>query len=209
MTFSIMVSDPNQNKIGYAVASKAFYVGIIGFSQPGLGAVLCQGQTNFKNGPTALKLLEQGKTPQQTIDELKTNDPQIQNQQLGLVDYLGNACAFTGDECSEWAGHLSKKGITCQGNILTGPGVIDSMFEVYTSSEGMMVERLLAALKAGELAGGDSRGKQSAAVKVVSPGSGFMGSDVVFDLNIYDHVEPITELSRVTDILLQHVKQES
>ena len=73
----------------------------------------------------------------------------------------------------------------------------------------MMVERLLAALKAGELAGGDSRGKQSAAVKVVSPGSSFMGSDVVFDLNIYDHVEPVTELSRVTDILLKHVKQES
>ena len=73
----------------------------------------------------------------------------------------------------------------------------------------IMVERLLAALKAGELAGGDSRGKQCAAVKVASPGSGFMGSDVVFDLNIYDHVEPVTELSRVTDILLKHVKQES
>lgn len=207
MTFSIIATDPFTNQIGYAVASKAFYVGIIGFSQPGLGAILCQGETNFENGPTALKLLKQGKTLQDIVQEIKSFDARIEYQQLGLVDYLGNAFAFTGEECSDWAGHKTKKGVSCQGNILTGPKVIDSMLEAYESTEGMMIERLMAALQVGDKAGGDKRGRQSASVKVVSPGQGFMGSDVVVDLNIYDHVDPVDELARVTDILLNYINQ--
>jgi uncharacterized Ntn-hydrolase superfamily protein len=207
MTFSIIATDPITNQIGYAVASKAFYVGIIGFSQPGLGAILCQGETNFENGPTALKLLKQGKSLQETVQEIKSLDARIEYQQLGLVDYLGNAFAFTGEECSDWAGHKTKKGVSCQGNILTGPKVIDSMLEAYESTEGMMIERLMAALQRGDKTGGDKRGKQSASIKVVSPGQGFMGSDVVVDLNIYDHVDPVDELARVTDILLNYINR--
>ena len=207
MTFSIIATDPITNQIGYAVASKAFYVGIIGFSQPGLGAILCQGETNFENGPTALKLLKQGKSLQETVQEIKSLDARIEYQQLGLVDYLGNAFAFTGEECSDWAGHKTKKGVSCQGNILTGPKVIDSMLEAYESTEGMMIERLMAALQVGDKTGGDKRGKQSASIKVVSPGQGFMGSDVVVDLNIYDHVDPVDELARVTDILLNYINR--
>ena len=206
MTFSIIATDPVTNQIGYAVASKAFYVGIIGFSQPGLGAILCQGETNFENGPTALKLLKQGKSLQEIVQEIKSLDARIEYQQLGLVDYLGNAFAFTGEECSGWAGHKTKKGVSCQGNILTGPKVIDSMLEAYESTEGMMIERLMAALQVGDKTGGDKRGKQSASIKVVSPGQGFMGSDVVVDLNIYDHVDPVDELARVTNILLKYMK---
>ena len=207
MTFSIIATDPITNQIGYAVASKAFYVGIIGFSQPGLGAILCQGETNFENGPTALKLLKQGKSLQETVQEIKSLDARIEYQQLGLVDYLGNAFAFTGEECSDWAGHKTKKGVSCQGNILTGPKVIDSMLEAYESTEGMMIERLMAALQRGDKTGGDKRGKQSASIKVVSPGQGFMESDVVVDLNIYDHVDPVDELARVTDILLNYINR--
>ncbi|MCB2172885.1 DUF1028 domain-containing protein [archaeon] len=207
MTFSIIATDPITNQIGYAVASKAFYVGIIGFSQPGLGAIHCQGETNFENGPTALKLLKQGKSLQETVQEIKSLDASIEYQQLGLVDYLGNAFAFTGEECSDWAGHKTKKGVSCQGNILTGPKVIDSMLEAYESTEGMMIERLMAALQRGDKTGGDKRGKQSASIKVVSPGQGFMGSDVVVDLNIYDHVDPVDELARVTDILLNYINR--
>lgn len=207
MTFSIIATDPITNQIGYAVASKAFYVGIIGFSQPGLGTILCQGETNFENGPTALKLLKQGKSLQETVQEIKSLDARIEYQQLGLVDYLGNAFAFTGEECSDWAGHKTKKGVSCQGNILTGPKVIDSMLEAYESTEGMMIERLMAALQVGDKTGGDKRGKQSASIKVVSPGQGFMGSDVVVDLNIYDHVDPVDELARVTDILLNYINR--
>ena len=207
MTFSIIATDPVTNQIGYAVASKAFYVGIIGFSQPGLGAILCQGETNFENGPTALKLLKQGKSLQEIVQEIKSLDTRIAYQQFGLVDYLGNAYAFTGQECSDWAGHKTKKGVSCQGNILTGPKVIDSMLEAYESTEGMMIERLMAALQVGDKTGGDKRGRQSASIKVVSPGQGFMGSDVVVDLNIYDHVDPVDELARVTDILLNYINR--
>ena len=182
MTFSVMASDPKTNLIGYAVASKAFYVGIIGFIEPGLGAVLCQGETNFKNGPATLKLIKNGKTLQESVQEIRSMDSRIEYQQLGLVDHLGNAFAYTGEECSTWAGHITEGSVTCQGNILTGPDVIDSMLETYESTEGMMVERLMAALQSGDKAGGDRRGKQSACVKVVSPGQGFMGSDVVIDL---------------------------
>ena len=208
MTFSIIASDPITNQIGYAVASKAFYVGIIGFSQPGLGAILCQGETNFENGPTALKLLKQGKSLQEIVQEIKSFDSRIAYQQFGLVDYLGNAYAFTGQECSDWAGHITKRGVTCQGNILTGPDVLESMLDTFESAEGMMVEQLIAALQVGDKTGGDKRGRQSASIKVVSPGHGFMGSDVIIDLNIYDHVNPVNELARVTNILLKYMKSE-
>jgi len=96
--------------------------------------------------------------------------------------------------------------VTCQGNILAGSEVVDSMVEAYRSSKGMMVERLIAALMAGDNVGGDKRGKQSASIKVVSPGGGFLGSDVVVDLNIYDHVDPVVELARITNTLIRYMK---
>jgi uncharacterized Ntn-hydrolase superfamily protein len=207
MTFSIMATDPETNQIGYAVASKTFYVGMIGFIKPAIGAILCQGKSNLKNGPFALNMIEKGYLLNQIIDELKGIDSRIESQQLGLVDAVGNVYAFTGSECNDWAGHKMKKGYTCQGNILTGGDVLEGMCEAFESSEGLLVERLMAALLAGDNIGGDSRGKQSASLKVVSPGGGFGGSDIVADLHIYDHVEPVAELARITDIAVGYMKQ--
>jgi uncharacterized Ntn-hydrolase superfamily protein len=207
VTFSIIASDPSKNQIGYAVASNTFHVGIIGFSKPGIGAILCQGETNFSNGPFALDLQSKQNTIQQVLHEIKSIDDRIEYQQIGLVDSKGGALAFTGRKCSDWAGHRIGEGFSCQGNILTGPDVIDSMLETYESTEGMMVECLLSALVSGDRAGGDKRGKQSASIKVVSPGSGFAGSDVIVDFSIYDHIEPVTELERVTNIALNYIKR--
>ena len=207
MTFSMMATDPETNQIGYAVASKTFSVGIIGFSEPGQAAILCQGHSNLSNGPTALNLIQNGKTLKQALNELKRTDSTIEKQQLGVVDAAGNVLAYTGSECGDWAGHIVKERYTCQGNILTGPEVLTSMCDAFESTEGFLVERLMAALVAGNASGGDKRGKQSASVKVVSPGGGFAGSDVVADLHIYDHIEPVVELARVTDIAVGYMKK--
>ena len=133
MTFSIMATDPETNQIGYAVASKTFSVGIIGFSEPGQAAILCQGHSNLSNGPTALNLIQNGKTLKQALNELKRTDSTIEKQQLGVVDAAGNVLAYTGSECGDWAGHIMKERYTCQGNILTGPEVLASM----SSSSGI------------------------------------------------------------------------
>ena len=202
-----MATDPTRNQIGYAVASKTFYVGIIGFTLPGIGAVLCQGKSNLNNGPTILNHIKQGKSLQQIIEEIKTKDPEIEKQQLGIVDSTGNTYAFTGRDCNEWAGHQSFDGYTCQGNILTGPEVVDSMSMEFESSTGTMAERLMNALIAGDKAGGDRRGKQSASIKVVSPDSGFNGIDTFLNLHIYDHVEPVAELDRITKIALTYISR--
>ena len=206
MTFSIMATDPVKNQIGYAVASKTFYVGVIGFSEPGLGAVLCQGETNFDNGPKILGLIRRGKTLQQIVEQLRREDPRIEEQQLGIVDWTGNVIAYTGKNCDEWAGHLTFEGYVCLGNILTGREVLNSMSKTYKSSKGLMAERLVNALLAADAVGGDRRGKQSASIKLVSPRSGFNGSDTLLDLNIYDHVEPVIELARITKIALEYLK---
>ena len=207
MTFSIMATDPETNQIGYAVASKTFSVGIIGFSEPGQAAILCQGQSNLSNGPIALNLIQNGKTLMEALHEIKRIDSSFEKQQFGMVDASGDVLAFTGSECSDWAGHTRQEGYTCQSNILTGPEVLASMCDAFESIEGFLVERLMAALLAGDASGGDRLGKQSASVKVVSPGGGFAGSDVVADLHIYDHVEPVVELGRITEIAVGYMKK--
>ena len=202
-----MATDPEKNQIGYAVASNTFYVGIIGSSEPGQAAILCQGQSNLRNGPTALNLIQNGKTLKQALNELKRTDSMIEKQQFCMADAAGNVLVYTGSGCSDWAGYIMKQGYTCQGNILTGPEVLASMCDAFESTEGVLVEHPMAALHAGDATGGDRRGKQNASVRVISQGGGFTGSDVVADLNIYDYVDPVVELGRVTDIAVGYMKK--
>ncbi len=139
-----------------------------------------------------------GKSAQETLDRLLANDDDRDHRQIGLVDAQGNAAAHTGPDCFEWAGHRTGPGYTCQGNILTGAETLDAMAQAFETTTGELAERLVAALAAGDAAGGDRRGKQSAAVQVVKPGGGYGGdNDRYLDLRVDDHPDPVTRLAEL------------
>lgn len=201
MTFSIVAWDPSPEtpEWGVAVASKFLAVGsAVPWAKAGAGAVATQALANLAYGPDGLELLSKGKTAQDVVDELTGADDGRAERQLGVVDSAGRAATFTGDQCFDWAGGKTGDGYCCQGNILTGPEVVDAMVEAFESSEGELATRLLAALRAGDEAGGDSRGRQSASIYVVREGGGYMGGiDRSVDLRVEDHEAPIGELERL------------
>lgn len=198
-TFSIVAIDSATGELGVAVQSKVPAVGaVVPFAQAGVGALATQALTNTRYGPEGLKLLRAGKTAQQTLEALVSADPRSGRRQLGIVDAQGRTAAFTGEGCHAWAGERRGAGFTCQGNLLAGQAVVDAMAEAFESSEGPLAERLLVALEAGQAAGGDRRGRQSAALLVVREGWGYGGqSDRFRDLRVDDHPTPIQELRRV------------
>ena len=201
MTFSIVARDDSCDppEWGVAVASKFLAVGAaVPWARAGAGAVATQALANLAYGPGGLDLLDQGRSAQEVVDELTGADDDRQHRQLGVVDAAGRAATFTGDECLDWAGGRAGDGYCCQGNILTGADVVDRMCEVFESTTGELTARLLAALRAGDAAGGDSRGRQSAAVYVVREGGGYGGGiDRSVDLRVEDHGAPIDELDRL------------
>jgi len=198
-TFSIVAHDATTGDLGVAVESKALAVGsVVPWARAGVGAIATQSYANVTYGPDGLVLLGTGLTAQQTRDRLIADDPQPEGRQVGVVDAQGNAASYTGPGCHYWAGGASGAGFCCQGNLLTGPEVVDAMVEGYTTIEGTFANRLLAALEAGQAAGGDSRGQQSAAILVVRAGSGYGGlNDRYIDLRVDDHPTPIAELRRL------------
>lgn len=201
MTFSIVAFDPGSDppEWGIAVASKFLAVGsAVPWAKAGAGAVATQALANLAYGPDGLDLLSAGRSAQQVVDELTGADDGRADRQLGVVDGRGSAATFTGDACLDWAGGRTGEGYCCQGNILTGPEVVDRMAEAYESTTGELALRLLAALEAGDGAGGDSRGRQSAALYVVREGGGYLGGiDRSVDLRVEDSPEPIPELERL------------
>jgi uncharacterized Ntn-hydrolase superfamily protein len=204
MTFSIAAWDPDASphEWGVAVASKFLAVGAaVPWAKAEAGAVATQALANLAYGPEGLELLQKGMPSNAVVRMLTGNDDQRQHRQLGVVDATGVAATFTGTECFDWAGGRTGDGYCCQGNILTGPDVVDDMCETFERAEGELAERMLAALQAGDRAGGDKRGRQSAAILVVREGGGYGGgTDVSVSLRVDDHNDPVPELFRLFDI---------
>lgn len=203
MTFSIVGFDPVTGDVGVAVASKFPAVGaVVPWLEAGVGGVATQSFVNARYGPDGLDLLRRGEAPTTAADLLTAADDQREIRQLGMVDCQGGAATFTGDECLDWAGGVVGTGVAIQGNILAGPQVVAAMEEAWLATVGaLLVDRLMAALLAGDRAGGDRRGRQSASVHVKRKGAGYGGAtDQLVDLRVDDHVDPVPELQRLIDI---------
>ncbi|MGH2730944.1 MAG: DUF1028 domain-containing protein [Actinomycetota bacterium] len=202
MTFSIVAWDRDAGpEWGVAVASKFLGVGaLVPWARAGAGALATQAFANLSYGPGGIERLSRGETAAEVVDALTSADPKREHRQLGVVDSTGGVSTFTGSSCMEWAGGIGGMSYCCQGNILMGPEVVEAMSRAFEGGSGDLATRLLAALSAGDTAGGDRRGKQSAAVLVVRPGGGYgRGTDRAVDLRVDDHAEPVAELERLLD----------
>lgn len=198
-TFSIVALDPETKDLGVATQSKFIAVGaVVPWARAKAGAVATQAAANVSYGPRGLELMEQGLHPREVIRSLVERDGQAEIRQVGMVDYRGRAAAFTGKRCYSWAGHVVGDGFCALGNILASEEVIQAMAQTYEETEGDLPERLLAALEAGQAAGGDRRGQQSSALLVVREGGSYGGyTDRYIDIRVDDHPTPIRELKRV------------
>lgn len=198
-TYSIVARDPLTGDFGVAVQSKFMAVGaVVPWARANIGAIATQAQANTSFGPEGLRMLAFGWTAQEVLDSLLAADPDRDHRQVGIVDPQGNSLAFTGTKCQAYAAHKLGPGFAVQGNILAGAAVIDAMATAYERTQGDLPDRLLAALSAAEKAGGDSRGRQSAALLVVRDGGGYGGlNDRMVDLRVDDHKDPVGELTRL------------
>jgi len=205
-TFSIVGFDPETGELGVAVASKFLAVGsVVPYAKAGVGAVATQAFANTTYGPEGLRLLDVGMNPQDVLERLTGNDEEKERRQVGIVGASGVSATFTGKECIPWAGGKAGRYHACQGNILVCEATVDAMALAFETSEGELGVRLVKALRAGEEAGGDARGKQSAALLVVKEGGGYGGfNDRYMDLRVDDHPEPIDELERLLSIQLAY-----
>lgn len=198
-TFSIAAYDPRTGDLGVAVQSKFLAAGaVVPWSRAGVGAVATQAMAKVGYGPDGLDLMSRGASAEETVETLTSGDPEREHRQVGVVDAGGRAASFTGGSCFDWAGGKAGDSYAAQGNILAGPGVVEAMAEAFEGSRGALSERLVAALDAGQEAGGDPRGKQAAALLVVREGGGYGGdNDRLVDLRVDDHPDPIKELARI------------
>ncbi len=196
MTYSIVARDPATGELGVAVQSHWFSVGpIVPWARPGVGAVATQANVAVAYGPRALDALARGEAPADALARLVAEDPQGASRQVAIVDADGAAAAHTGAACMRFAGDIQGDGVSCQANIMTSAAVWPAMLETFTDASGTLTERLLAALFAAEGAGGDLRGRQSAAILVV-PAAGEPW-ETVTSLRVEDHPEPLVELERL------------
>jgi uncharacterized Ntn-hydrolase superfamily protein len=211
-TFSIVAYDPVAGDWGVAVASRYFSVGsVVPWAEAGVGAVATQANVNVGYGPKGIKLLEQGLSAKEVLKRLLDEDTfeGKDGRQVAVVDAKGNVAAFTGPKAPNWAGDRQGKNWSAQGNILVGPQVPDAMGKAFESTEGELAEKLWAALKAGDAAGGDSRGRQSASMLVVRKGGGRnINNDRYVYINVDDAPNPFPELRRLLDINLGLLYQE-
>jgi uncharacterized Ntn-hydrolase superfamily protein len=203
-TFSIVAFDPATGDLGVAVASRYFAVGaVVPWADAGVGAVATQAGVNVGYGPRALELLRQGLTAQQVMDRLFAEDtfPRKDARQVAIVDAKGNVAVFTGDAANAWRGHVTGKTWSAQGNILVGRHVVEAMGRAFESTDDELAEKLYAALKAGDEAGGDSRGRQSASILVVRKRGGRnINNDRYVFINVDDHPQPMQELRRLLNL---------
>jgi uncharacterized Ntn-hydrolase superfamily protein len=191
--------DPSTKALRVAVQSRYFSVGsVVPWAEAEVGAVATQSFVNVSYGPRGLQLLKEGLTVDEAIARLTGDDEAKEFRQVGIVDSKGNAGAFTGKNCFEWAGSTAGRNFSVQGNILASERVVNAMAESFESTAGEFANRLVAALEAGEAAGGDARGRQSAALLVVRKNIGRAGyGDRYVDLRVEDHPDPIGELKRL------------
>jgi uncharacterized Ntn-hydrolase superfamily protein len=200
MTYSLVAADLDAGQWGVATQSKFLAVGaIVPWAEAGVGAVATQSYANPQYGPHGLTLLREGHAAADVVERLTTADEGRAKRQLGVVDAIGRAATFTGEECHDWAGGVTGDGYAAQGNILVSEATVTAMAEDFEGSKSLpLAERLLAALQAAQRAGGDRRGQQSAALLVVEAAAGYGGlTDIVVDLRVDDHQRPIDELERL------------
>ena len=202
MTFSIVARDPQAGESGIVVQSKFLAVGaVVPWAKAGVGAIATQSWANTSYGPRGLELLASGLSVQETLAQLIGEDDGRASRQVGIVGVDGQPATFTGDQCFPWAGGQVGEHYTCQGNILVGKDTVLAMARTFEQTTGRLCDRLVAALAAGQAAGGDSRGQQSAALLVVRQGGGYGGfNDRFIDLRVDDHPQPINELKRILQL---------
>lgn len=204
VTFSIVARSADGTTYGVAVASKFLAVGaVVPAAAAGVGALATQAWANLAYRRDGMALLGEGRSARETVDILVAADEQAADRQLGVVDAHGGSATYTGSTCLSWAGGVHGDGYAIQGNILTGPDVVEAMERAWLATDegAPFARRLLAVIAAGDRAGGDARGRQSAAVYVVTPEGGYGGgSDVLVDLRVDDHADPVPELERLLDI---------
>lgn len=207
-TFSIVAIDPRTGEMGVAVASRYFSVGsVVPWAMADVGAVATQANVNVGYGQQALDLLRQGLTAPEVLKKILADDkfPGKDGRQVAIVDAKGNVAAYTGPNAPKWAGDRQGKTWSAQGNILVGPQVPEAMGKAFDASQGELAEKLFAALKAGDAAGGDARGRQSASMLVVSKGQGRnINNDRYIYINVDDNPDPFTELRRLLDLNLAY-----
>ncbi|MBI2191830.1 MAG: DUF1028 domain-containing protein [Planctomycetes bacterium] len=201
-TFSLVARDAENGDMGVVVASKYLAVGaVVPFARANVGAVATQSSANVSYGPRGLDLMGAGQDPETVIQSLTSGDPGRATRQVGMVDARGRSFGYTGESAHDWKGHLFGPDYACQGNLLTGPEVLQAMVSAYHSTTGELAVRLMAALIAGDKAGGDRRGRQAAAILVVRQDSGPLHiGDRYLDLRVDDHPEASEELKRVFDL---------
>lgn len=202
MTFSIVAADPDADDVGVAVQSKFVAVGaIVPWARGGVGAAGVQAYPDVTVGPHALDRLEAGEDPDDILDELVRADPASPLRQTGLVAADGRSASHTGEECFPYRGSLTGDGFAVQGNVLVGPQVLEAMAETFRGSQGPLAHRLVAALRAGQAAGGEKRGMEAAALVVRRPGGGYGGNhDRLVDLRVDHHDDPIERLAELLDV---------
>jgi uncharacterized Ntn-hydrolase superfamily protein len=201
MTWSIIARNPSSGELAIAVATKFFAVGSrVPFIAAGVGAVATQALVNPFYGVNGLKLLRQGASPEDAVARLTADDTGRDHRQLHIMDAAGAIAAHTGNACIDWCGHLKGDGFSVAGNMLAGPQVIEATANAYASGGALpFPRRLIAAMRAGEAAGGDKRGKQSAALVIHGKEQ---WSDL--DLRVDDHPDPLAELERLEQVSREH-----
>ena len=198
-TFSIVARDPKTGELGVAVQSHYFSVGpVVPWAESGVGAVATQSLVLVDYGPLGLDLMRRGLTARQALDSLLAADPHHEGRQVAMVDAHGNVAAYTGPSCIPDAGDAQGEQFSCQANLMANPTIWPAMKTAYEHASGDLAERLMQALEAAQKAGGDIRGRQSAAIVVVKPqGSGKPWNDYVVNLRVEDHPNPLVELRRL------------
>jgi uncharacterized Ntn-hydrolase superfamily protein len=202
-TYSIVGCDVEAGQWGVATQSKFLAVGsVVPWAEPGAGAVATQAYANVRYGPDGLALLRSGRSAEEVVEQLTAPDADREHRQLGVVDARGGSATYTGGECLAWAGGIAGPSFAAQGNILVGAETVDALAATFEATrERPLAERLLECLAGAQAAGGDRRGQQSAALLVAERGGGYAGlSDVLVDLRVDDHTQPVAELARLYGI---------
>src|SRR5712691_7621173 len=212
-TFSIVAYDAENGDWGVAVASRYFSVGsVVPWAEAGVGAVATQANVNVGYGPRALELLRQGRAAKEVLDQLLAEDKfeGKDGRQVAIIDGRGSIAAYTGPNAPTWAGDRQGKTWSAQGNILVGPQVVEAMGRAFETTPGELAEKMFAALKAGDDAGGDARGRQSASILVVRKGGGRnINNDRYVYINVDDNPQPFPELRRLLDLNLSYLHEEA